>query len=283
MVANELSHSVSLIDLSVAAEDFAQTYSAAQADDDSPYAAETTYSVNRDGKRDANVGVRHIRLGAIPKPGAAERGELHFYNARLSHANWFSCHSCHTDGHSNGGLADTLADGSDGAPKRILSLLGVAETGPWAWKGNKPSLKNQVHQSIRSTMQGREPPDAAVADLVEFLKTLQPPPPFQRTVSKHDAAIVERGRRLFESLNCSSCHNGRTLTSKESYDIGFTDELGTKEFNPPSLRGVGHRYGLFHSKQAKDVEEVITRFRHQLSQALSSEQQQALIRYLKSL
>jgi YVTN family beta-propeller protein len=55
-----------------------------------------------------------VSLGPKAKLRLADRGELLFYDARLSHDGWFSCHSCHTDGHSNGLLADTLGDGSQG-------------------------------------------------------------------------------------------------------------------------------------------------------------------------
>src|SRR2546429_167098 len=84
---------------------------------------------------------RRIPLGPQPELSLAERGELLFYDARLSHDGWFSCHSCHTDGHSNGLLNDNLGDGSFGAPKRVLSLLGVRDTGPWAWNGTMPDLE----------------------------------------------------------------------------------------------------------------------------------------------
>src|SRR5262249_6672921 len=51
-----------------------------------------------------------VALGATAEPGPAERGERLFYDARLAHDGWFSCHSCHTDGHSNGLLNDNLSD-----------------------------------------------------------------------------------------------------------------------------------------------------------------------------
>jgi Di-haem cytochrome c peroxidase len=99
--------------------------------------------------------VAEVRLG--PPPGdlrPEERGEMLFYDARLSHDAWFSCHSCHPDGHSNGRLNDNFTDGSFGTPKRVLSLLGVKDTGPWAWNGGMPDLETQVRNSVKSTMQG---------------------------------------------------------------------------------------------------------------------------------
>ncbi len=235
------------------------------------------------GYADRKIGIRHISLGKQPATGPAERGEAHFFNARLSLGNWYSCHSCHTDGHTTGGRADTLGDGNEGAPKRILSLGGVHETGPWSWIGRKRQLSEQVEQSLQLTMRNHALSPKDIGDMVEFLKTLEPPPPFQPATSNADAAFIKRGRQLFESLDCRSCHNSATLTSEDAYDVGLTDALGTKEFNPPSLRGVGHRPHLFHDNRADSVDEVIRKFRHQLPRDLSESEKQTLIRYLKSL
>lgn len=300
VVANQLSDSLTLVDLNRKPETKPEP-----SQDDKTTSAKTTksgdykndyesgyggtnYSQNYGGYGssylDRNLFQSHLSLGPTPKPGPAERGERLFFNARLSHASWFSCHSCHTDGHSNGGMADTFGDNSSGAPKRVLSLLGVGETGPWGWNGKKQKLVDQIHQSVSSTMRGRgiSPEDAQ--DVAAFLKTLQPPPSFQPADSPNDEALVKQGRAVFESSNCTSCHSGATLTSKDAFDVGLIDKRGLREYSPPSLRGVGHRYGLFHEKQAKSVDEVIGQFRHQLAdQQLSDQEKRALIRYLKSL
>ncbi|MFO0950967.1 MAG: cytochrome c peroxidase [Isosphaeraceae bacterium] len=98
-----------------------------------------------------------ILLGPRPEPDAVERGEQLFHSARLAHDHWLSCQSCHTDGQTNGLLADTLGDGSFGAPKMVISLLGVGETGPWAWDGTVDRLEVQVRKSVEATMQGTPP------------------------------------------------------------------------------------------------------------------------------
>jgi YVTN family beta-propeller protein len=90
-----------------------------------------------------------ISLGPQPKLSPPQSGEMLFYDSRLSHDGWMSCHSCHTDGHSNGQLNDNLSDGSFGESKRVLSLLGVSETGPWAWNGQVKTLEEQVTSSIK--------------------------------------------------------------------------------------------------------------------------------------
>ena len=88
-----------------------------------------------------------------------------------------SCQSCHTDGHTNSLLSDTLGDGSYGAPKRVPSLLGVAATGPWTWTGSIPRLEDQIRKSIVTTMHGTKPTDEQVADLAAYLSSLAPPSP----------------------------------------------------------------------------------------------------------
>ena len=55
-----------------------------------------------------------ISLGPQPSLSSADRGERLFFDARLSHGHWMSCHSCHTDGQSSDQLSDTLGDGSFG-------------------------------------------------------------------------------------------------------------------------------------------------------------------------
>ena len=95
---------------------------------------------------------RRIALGPEPVLTAADRGERLFFDARLSHDGWMSCHSCHTDGHTNGLLNDNLGDGSYGAPKRVVSLRGVGQTGPWAWNGAINVLTDQITKSVRTTI-----------------------------------------------------------------------------------------------------------------------------------
>ncbi|WP_461508860.1 cytochrome c peroxidase [Rhodopirellula baltica] len=224
-----------------------------------------------------------LSLGISPELEPADRGEALFFDASLSRGGWYSCHSCHTDGHTSGSLADTLSDGGEGAPKRVLSLRGVGQTGPWAWIGDKSVIDEQVKQTLRLTMQGRRLNDRDVSDLVAFLKSIPPPPVFDPSDSEADRLLLEEGRHLFETLDCVACHSGHVFTSDATYDVGLDDERGTKEFNPPSLRGVGHLNGLFHDLRATSLEDVVGEFRHQLPRDLSEEEQTQLIRYLRSL
>ncbi|HEY1378345.1 MAG TPA: YncE family protein, partial [Gemmataceae bacterium] len=156
-----------------------------------------------------------VLLGTGPDPTPAERGERLFYDARLSKEGWFSCHSCHTDGHSNGQLADTLTDGSYGTPKRVLSLLGVADSGPWAWNGGVKTLGAMVRRSVQTTMRGKLSAGQE-NDLVAYLQTLRPPPPRNRLRETSDADAVRRGRESFGRRGCGDCHAPPTYTSAKA-------------------------------------------------------------------
>ena len=225
-----------------------------------------------------------ISLGPRPEPDAAERGERLYTGAKLSHDGWMSCQSCHTDGHTNSLLSDTLGDDSYGAPKRVPSLLGVATTGPWTWTGSMSRLEDQVRKSIVTTMHGAKPSDAQVSDLIAYLKTLTPPSPTLWTASGNDQSqAVVRGREVFQSRKCATCHVPPEYTSSERYDVGLSDEMGNHDFNPPSLHGVSRRDALLHDGRARSLDEVFRKERHPRGLVLTPREIADLVAFLETL
>jgi YVTN family beta-propeller protein len=253
-------------------------------------AARRVYVANTFSDTISTVDLRGPRVLAEVRLGTTaanlrpeERGEILFFDARLSFESWFSCHSCHSDGHSNGRLNDNFTDGSFGTPKRVLSLLGVKDTGPWAWNGQMPDLELQVRTSVKNTMQGSAPTAEQVRDLVAYLQTLPPPPPRLLAQDKIDTEALKRGRHVFTMQKCATCHAPPTYTSAKTYDVGLRDEVGGTHFNPPSLRGVSQGGPYFHDGRAKTLAEVFTRYRHQLSGELSEQEVRDLLQFLASL
>lgn len=228
--------------------------------------------------------VREIPLAPPVKDLAShERGEMLFFDARLSFESWYSCHSCHTDGHTTGRLNDNFSDGSFGTPKRILTLLGARDTGPWAWNAQMTELEAQVRTSIKSTMQGRTPSAEDVRDLTAFVQTLPAAPSLLSARGIDDPETVKRGRKVFVREKCASCHAAPSYTSAKTYDVGLHDEAGGKLFNPPSLRGVSQAGPYFHDNRAATLEDVFVRFRHQLPEPLTTQELSDLLRFLESL
>jgi YVTN family beta-propeller protein len=228
--------------------------------------------------------VAEISLGPQPELSIADRGELLFYDGGLSHDGWMSCHSCHPDGHTNGMLNDNFSDGSFGASKRVLSLLGLADTAPYAWNGQMPDLRVQIRTSVQSTMQRAEPPsESEAAELAAYLKTLQPPPSLDELRGTADAAAIERGTAIFQSQKCGRCHTPPAYTFPETFDVGLSDSLGNRRFNPPSLRGLSHRGPYFHDNSAATLEDVFQVHGHQLERELTGRDLADLMTFLRSL
>lgn len=188
----------------------------------------------------------------------AQRGEILFHDASLSLDGWYSCHSCHSSGHTVGLLNDNLGDGNYGAPKRIPSLLGVDATAPYLWSGRRDDLTEQTRKSITTTMHGADPDEGQLKALVAYMRALPPPP----RMTTADQAQLARGARVFDSRGCATCHAPPAYTSADVYDVGLKDQHGRTKFNPPSLRGVRYRSPYFHDHRAASLQEVFTKFNH---------------------
>jgi YVTN family beta-propeller protein len=232
----------------------------------------------RTSKVEATIPLGPPRKSLSPE----QRGEIAFFDARHSLDGWYSCHSCHTDGHTCGRLNDNFTDGSFGTPKRVLTLRGVKDTGPWAWSGQMADLETQVRNSLRSTMQGPAPSTQLVADITAYLRTLPPAPSVLDTRGTVDADIYKRGRKIFTREKCASCHSPPTYTTPKTYDVGLRDEVGGTHFNPPSLRGVSQGGPYFHDNRAATLEDVFVRYRHQLAGKLTEQELGDLLHFLRS-
>ncbi|MFP6678031.1 MAG: cytochrome c peroxidase [Pirellulaceae bacterium] len=229
--------------------------------------------------------LHHVRLRPAADPlTQVERGERLFYDGRLSLDGWFSCHSCHTDGHANGMLNDNMADGNYGHAKRIPSLLGVANSAPWAWNGGMHRLTDQVTGSVKTTMRGKPLVKRDAEDLSAFLGTLRPPPGIAVARQEIVAEDVVLGKAVFSRNGCIDCHAPPFYTSEHLYDVGIHDgDDGTREFNPPSLLGVSQRSSFFHDGRGVSLDEVLQKFRHGQEEPLADRELRLLLAFLRSL
>ncbi len=201
---------------------------------------------------------RELVLSGEVEPSLARRGEAIFFDAHRSTDGWYSCHSCHYEGHTNAVTIDTRNDMSDNTFKMVLTLRNIQHTGPWFWHGWQKSLQEAVHRSLIETMQGPKPSDDEVLELVAYLKTLEgdrgarPPA---------DTAAVERGRDIFmgQVANCASCHIAPSYTDGEIHDVGLGSEYDNFEgYNTPTLLGIANRTGYLHHGRARSLDELLT-------------------------
>jgi cytochrome c peroxidase len=232
--------------------------------------------------------VRTIALGGPREPSPARQGEALFYDARRSHNQWFSCHTCHVDGHTCGLTFDTLNDDSYGNPKLTPSLHGVARTAPWTWHGWQKDLRAAVKKSYLETMFGPEPTAEEVCAVVAFLGTLDHPPNPHRLADNKMSPAAKRGQELFEgAAKCARCHAGPEYTSEHNYDVKLeADGSPYHRWNPPSLRGVWQRGPYLHDGRAATLDELLQgpHAPEKLGgQKLTPAQRRDLIAFLKSL
>jgi cytochrome c peroxidase/sugar lactone lactonase YvrE len=229
--------------------------------------------------------VRQIPLGAPSQPSLVRQGETIFYDASRSHRQWFSCHTCHPDGHTCSRSFDTLNDESYGNPKLTPSLRAVSKTGPWTWHGWQKDLGQAVEKSLTETLFGPKPSATEVKAVVAFLQTLDHPPRLNRT-SGNEA--VQRGQAIFRGKgHCADCHHGQQYTSTRNYDVQIEADGSPFElWNPPSLRGVADRGPYLHDGRAESLEELL-RLHHSPQkvggQALTDQERDDLIAFLRSL
>ncbi|HXG10533.1 MAG TPA: cytochrome c peroxidase [Gemmataceae bacterium] len=232
--------------------------------------------------------VRQVALGGPPRPSPARQGEALFYDARRSHHQWFSCHTCHTDGHTCGRAFDTLNDDSYGNPKQTPSLRGVSRTGPWTWHGRHDDLGRAIEKSFTETLFGPKPSPAEVEAVLAFLQTLDHPPNPRRRPDGSLSPAARRGQELFHGkARCARCHQGEQYTSPHTYDVKLEDDGSPFDrWNPPSLRGVADRGPYLHDGRAETLEELL-RFPHAPEklggEALTPAERQDLVEFLKSL
>jgi YVTN family beta-propeller protein len=239
---------------------------------------------------DARAGTirRTIPLGGPARPGPARLGEKIFYDAGRSHHQWFSCHTCHVDGHTCGLTFDTLNDDSYGNPKLTPSLRHVTKTGPWTWHGWQKDLGAGVEKSLTQTMFGPPPSDAERRALLAFLDTLGDPPNPNRGAHGVRSAAAQHGEQLFHGkARCARCHRGEYYTSSGNYDVYLeSDGSPYRLWNPPSLRGLWDRGPYLHDGRALTLEELLEKDHapEKLGgQSLAPTEREDLVAFLKSL
>ena len=153
--------------------------------------------------------------------------------------------------------------------------------------------------TLGDTKAGRSEDLDALAAYVESLATHLPSPHRNADGSLPDAA--ERGRSVFESAGCPTCHSGPSLTDSgfESPGVARLHDVGTlgagsgqrlggplTGIDTPTLHGVWHQPRLLHDGSATLREVLTTRNAgdaHGTTSTLSSDELDDLEAYLLCL
>ena len=239
---------------------------------------------------------RTIPLGGPETPSLVRRGEALFHDAYRSANHWYSCNTCHSDGHTNGLDFDTRNDGWQDSTsshlrsrKKVPTLRRVALTGPWTWHGWQSDIGDATIESFTKSMQGKAPTKDEVEALVAYLGTLEFPGNPHREADGGLSPAARRGEALFRSgkTNCSSCHSGPEFTDGKRHDVGLNEPGDVyKGHNPPSLRGTYDKDPYLHDGRAKTLRDALTGDHAPENvggEAISATELDDLIAYLKSL
>jgi YVTN family beta-propeller protein len=201
---------------------------------------------------------RTIDLGGPAEPSLVRQGETIFYDGQRSLDQWYSCASCHYEGHTNSLVMDTRNDGRNGNYKVVLSLRNVTRTGPWTWHGWQKDIETAMHKSLTDSMLGKAPSEEEIKALVAFLDTLEHPANPRRGPDGKLGEAAQRGQRVFNQAGCLDCHSGPFYTDGKVHDVGLATRGDAYQgFNPPSLLGAYDRLLYLHDGRSRSIEEVL--------------------------
>jgi hypothetical protein len=239
---------------------------------------------------------------------------------RLGKDGYIACAHCHLDGLSDRRVWD-FTDRGEGL-RNTIDLVGRAGAAPLHWSANFDEVEDFEHD-IRGPFRGTglmadedfevgtrgtplgDPKAGVSADLdalaayVRSLDTYLPSPRREADGSLGEAAM--RGRAVFGSSGCASCHAGAALTdsafiagSPVLHDVGTLGPgSGSRLGGPltgldtPTLHGLWHSAPYLHDGSAPTLREVLTTRneddRHGATSSLGAAELDDLIAYLLCL
>lgn len=212
--------------------------------------------------------VQTIALGGPKELSLERRGEILFHAAERSFNQWYSCNTCHSEGHTNGVDFDTLNDGRQDlstshkrSRKKVPTLRRVTHTAPWTWHGWQKSLDDATVESFTKSMQGKRPTRDESKAMVAYLATLDFPRNPYRSPDGTLTPAEKRGEAVYRSAKsgCSSCHGGPELTDGKIHLVGLEErDDAYRGYNPPSLRGVYDKDPYLHDGRVKTLREALS-------------------------
>jgi hypothetical protein len=226
--------------------------------------------------------LRLLELAEGEPPQLVRRGETLFHSGRLSYGGQFSCASCHPRGHTDGLSWDLPADGFNNF-QNTKSLLDAAGTAPYGWHGGSATLRERFSGTLQGLFQYKPTEDESLA-LAAYLESLRAPPrgPPEPTPG------WTRGRELFGTAGCATCHAGPRFTDGKQHALGTSsDGDPSSGFDTPSLAGVARSGPWLHDGRANTLESIFRQHdpdgQHGGGKDLDDEELRALLEYVSSL
>lgn len=260
-------------------------------------------------------------------------GQRLYFEKKLSINNTISCNSCHKlDGF--GVDNEPTSPGHDGtrgdrnSPSSFNSATHIAQF----WDGRAATVEEQALGPILNPVEHGLPNEAAALKKIDtaeyrklfkevfagekepftfknignaigaFEKTLFFPSRFDRYLKGDVFALTaqeKKGMQKFESIGCTSCHDGATVGGNQYQQLGAVEPYKTEDkgrfaitkdeddmhvFKVPALRNVAKTFPYFHDGSIKSLDEAIRIMaKHQLGEKLSDEDVADIKAFLGSL
>jgi hypothetical protein len=154
---------------------------------------------------------------------------------------FLACASCHPEGGDDGRVWSFEGVGV----RRTQNLRGGVKA-PFHWNGELADLGALTSEVLSKRMSGPSLEPDQLAALGKFIEHI----PMMPAMPGIDAAAIARGKAVFESAQCSTCHTGERFSNASIVDVGTG---GT--FKVPSLRGLAWRAPYMHTGCAGTLED----------------------------
>lgn len=229
---------------------------------------------------------RSAKLGPDKPLTVVRQGEIFFHDAALCFQKWQSCSSCHPGDARVDALNWDLLNDDLGNPKNTRSLLLAHRTPPSMSLAVRSTAEEAVRAGIRHIQFAVRPEEDAVA-IDEYLKSLKPvPSPY--LVNGQLSERAQRGKRVFESAGCSSCHGTALHTDGMQYNVGTGKLLDEgKAFDTPTLIEAWRTAPYLHDGRARTIVDVFKKHNprdgHGHTSSLTEQQLADLAEYVLSL
>ena len=224
--------------------------------------------------------IETVALVENRKETKINKGERIFNDASYCFQNWQSCNGCHPgDARTDGMNWDLMNDGI-GNPKNCKSLLYSHVTPPSMISGIREYAEIAVRRGF-THIQFAEIPEEDALSVDEYLMSLRPvPSPFLMDGNLSEKA--ERGKKVFEKLNCGYCHSGPYYTDMQMHRIGDDIEF-EKGWDTPTLVEVWRTAPYLFDGRATTLEDVFSVHRHGINKEVSNQEIDDLVEYVNSL
>ena len=135
------------------------------------------------------------------------------------------------------------------------------------------------------------PPHAGISEELDALATYLASIEIPLSPYGGDKETISRGRSLFATLGCLTCHTPPLYTDLQLHDVGIGDPSKEKNshargtnFDTPSLRGIWLTAPYFHDGSAATLRQVLRAgTTHNVSDNIDDSELKALIEFIRAL